>query len=244
MISKNLLASFISKYSVNNRFENVKWRIENNVLTVYAGVSGRVCKVQLNNFPLDDVELGVWDTTKLSKLVSVTSGELLLSLETQNELPKKLHISDSSFDLAFSLADKFIIPSVKWYNDPDKWEVELELTREDVDNLIKSKNAFTEQEVFTMKVVKDLDNDIACEFTFGELGDYSSKINYSIKGNIDESILDRVYPFDATLFKDILNANKDQEECLFKFSSRGMKKISFKSDDIESIYYIAQKELN
>ena len=89
MISKNLLASFISKYSVNNRFENVKWRIENNVLTVYAGESGRVCKVQLNNFPLDDVELGVWDTTKLSKLVSVTSGELLLSLETQNELPKK-----------------------------------------------------------------------------------------------------------------------------------------------------------
>jgi hypothetical protein len=73
MISKQKLSSVISKYYLNGLNNQVKWRIENNTLTVYAGESGRVCKVVLKNFPLEDAELGVFDTHKLTKLLSITS---------------------------------------------------------------------------------------------------------------------------------------------------------------------------
>ena len=81
MISKNLLTSTIAKYYINGLNNQVKWRVKDNTLTIYAGEAGRVCKVELNNFPLEDSELGVFDTNKLSKLISITNGDLVLSLE-------------------------------------------------------------------------------------------------------------------------------------------------------------------
>ena len=68
MISKNVLQSVISKYYLNGLNNQVKWRIKDKTLTVYAGDKGRVCKVYLKDFSLEDGELGIFDTDKLSKL--------------------------------------------------------------------------------------------------------------------------------------------------------------------------------
>ena len=68
MVNKSKLTSIISKYYLNGLNNQVKWRIKDKKLTIYAGESGRVCKVELDNFSLEDSELGVFDTHKLSKL--------------------------------------------------------------------------------------------------------------------------------------------------------------------------------
>ena len=81
MINKSTLTSVISKYYLNGLNNQVKWRIKDNQLTIYAGESGRVCKIEHSNFPLEDAELGVFDTHKLSKLISITNGDLMVSLE-------------------------------------------------------------------------------------------------------------------------------------------------------------------
>jgi len=52
MINKSTLTSVISKYYLNGLNNQVKWRIKDNKLTIYAGESGRVCKIEHNNFPL------------------------------------------------------------------------------------------------------------------------------------------------------------------------------------------------
>ena len=78
---------------------------------------------------------------KLLKLISVTNGDLLLSSEKINQLHTKLNIADSNFELSYALADTLILGKTKWYNDPeDGFEIELELSTEDVDHLIKAKN--------------------------------------------------------------------------------------------------------
>ena len=99
MINKNLLTSTISKYYLNGLNNQVKWRIKDNMLTIYAGDAGRVCKIELNNFPLEDSELGIFDTNKLSKLLSITNCDLNLSLEKLKSIYTKLHIADENFDL-------------------------------------------------------------------------------------------------------------------------------------------------
>ena len=102
MVSKSQLTSIISKYYLNGLNNQVKWRIKDSKLTIYAGESGRVCKVELNQFPLEDSELGVFDTNKLNKLISITNGDLILSLEKTKSIFTKLFIQDSNFNLTYS----------------------------------------------------------------------------------------------------------------------------------------------
>ena len=56
-----------------------------------------VCKIEHNNFPLEDAELGVFDTHKLSKLISITNGELMVSLEKIKAVYTKMHFADANF---------------------------------------------------------------------------------------------------------------------------------------------------
>ena len=241
MISKNQLTSTISKYYLNGLNNQVKWRIKDNTLTIYAGESGRVCKVELRNFPLEDSELGIFDTNKLNKLLSITNGDLQLSLEKLKAIYTKLYIADENFDLTYSLADTLILGKNTYYNDPEEgYEIILNLSPEDVDHLIKAKNALTDVNNMLITTTKDFDNNDVCEFIFGDSTGYSNKISYQMNGNIKETGIS--IPYDSDIFKDILNSNKDQTSGILSLSKQGMLKLNFSSENIYSEYYIARNE--
>ena len=127
-----------------------------------------------------------------------------------------------------------------WYSDPEEgFEIELELEREEVDNLIKAKNALSDVDNMLVQSTKDLDGNLVCQFLFGDNTGFSNKIEYQLQGTIKDE--DVKLPFNSDIFKDILNANKDIENCFIKISKQGMMKIAFEGD-INSIYYIARNE--
>ena len=240
MISKNVLQSVISKYYLNGLNNQVKWRIKDNALTIYAGEKGRVCKVELNNFQLEDGELGVFDTNKLNKLVNIMNGDLLLKLEKMKSIFTKMHIADSNFDLTYSLADPLILPKATWYEDPEQFEIELELTAEDVDHLIKAKSALADVDNMLITTTSDFDGNNICEFIFGDNTGFSNKITYQAQGTILKNDIE--LPFNSNIFKDILSANKDMEGATLQVSVKGMMKLTFQSEEINSYYYIARNE--
>tara|TARA_Y100000361_G_C11102746_1_gene312893 strand:- start:80 stop:802 length:723 start_codon:yes stop_codon:yes gene_type:complete len=240
MISKNVIQSVISKYYLNGLNNQVKWRIKDNTLTIYAGEKGRVCKVHLKDFQLEDGELGVFDTDKLSKLISITNGDLSITLEKIKSVFTKMHIADLNFDLTYSLADILILGKTTWYEDPDTWEIDVDLQMEDVDHLIKAKNALSDVNNMLITTTEDFDNNKVCEFIFGDNTGFSNKITYQLRGEINES--DISVPFDSDIFKSILNSNKDMPTGKLQLSKKGMMKLMFNSDDIESVYYIARNE--
>jgi hypothetical protein len=240
MINKSQLTSIISKYYLNGLNNQVKWRIKDNTLTIYAGESGRVCKVVLNNFQLEDAELGVFDTNKLSKLISITNGDLMISLEKIKAVYTKMHIADLNFDLTYSLADILILGKNTYYEDPEEWEVDLTLEPEDIDRLIKAKNALGDVNSMLITTTTDFDGNNICEFIFGDNTGFSNKISYKIQGNITES--DIQIPFDSNIFKDILNSNKDMFKGQLKLSTTGILKLNFTSEEITSEYYVARNE--
>ena len=241
MISKSQLTSVISKYYLNGLNNQVKWRIKDKTLTIYAGEAGRVCKVVLDNFQLEDAELGIFDTNKLNKLISITNGDLVITLEKLKAIYTKMHIADSNFDLTYSLADTLILGKNTWYDDPEDWSVEIELTPEDVDHLIKAKNALGDNNSMLINTTKDFDGNNVCEFLFGDNTGFSNKITYLIQnGTINDNSLS--IPFDSDIFKDILNSNKDQYTCSLKLSNEGILKLLFGSDNIKSEYFVARNE--
>lgn len=241
MISKNQLTSIISKYYLNGLNNQVKWRIKDNQLTIYAGEAGRVCKIVHENFPLEDAELGVFDTHKLSKLISITNGDLMISLEKMKAIYTKIHIQDSNFDLTYSLADTLILGKNTYYDDPEEgYEIVLNLSPEDIDHLIKAKNALTDVNNMLITTTKDFDNNNVCEFIFGDSTGYSNKISYQMNGDIKETGIS--IPYDSDIFKDILNSNKDQISGVLSLSKLGILKLNFSSENIYSEYYIARNE--
>lgn len=241
MINKGKLTSLISKYYLNGLNNQVKWRIKDNQLTVYAGESGKVCKVVLRDFPLEDGELGIFDTGKLVKLMSITAGDLMLGVEKMKSVFTKLYIKDSHFDLTYSLADVLILGKNIWYDEPQDYNIKLKLSSEDIDHLIKAKNALGEVENMLIKTTIDLDKNPICEFIFGDNTGFSNKITYQIGGG-DIKDLDLEIPYNSNIFKDILASNKDQETCILTLSSKSTLKLDFKSSDIESEYFLARNE--
>lgn len=241
MISKNQLSSVISKYYLNGLNNQVKWRIKDNTLTIYAGEAGRVCKVVANNFPLEDAELGVFDTHKLSKLLSITNGDLIISLERMKAIYTKMHIQDSNYNLTYSLADILILGKNVWYEDPEDLDIDIVLEPEDIDALIKAKNALGDIDNMLVTTTTDFDGNPICEFIFGDNTGFSNKITYQVNGGkIENNSLS--IPFNSDIFKDILNNNKDMSFCSLKLSNTGTLKIEFESEDIKSEYFVARNE--
>ena len=240
MVNKNTLQSVISKYYLNGLFSQVKWRIKDNTLTIYAGEQGRAAKVHLKDFKFEDCELGIFDTHKLAKLLSICNGELLLSAEKTHKIYTKLHIADSNFDLNYSLADLFVIPKANYFQGIEEPDVKLDLEKENIDALIKAKTALSDQSNLLVKTTTDLDGTPICEFTFGDIDDFSNKVTYALQGDI--KVTDLELPFNSDILKDMFSNNKDMSHGTIKISIDGMIQLNFYSEDIETEYFLLRNE--
>ena len=239
MISKTTLQSIISKYYLNIN-ESVKWVIDNNVLVIDFMSPTRevIGKVQCNNFPLENSKLAIYDTKKLSSLIGICNGDLLLELEKSNQVNTKLKLSDLNFNLTYALSDHLLIGKVGTVNIPE-WVVELNLSSEDIENLIKAKSALSGVDNMLVTTTQNLDGENVCEFIFGDESGHNNKITYQILGDIKEEGLK--IPFNSDMFKTILHSNKDMEGGILKLSSMGLMNFSFSSEEIESEYFMLRK---
>lgn len=240
MVSKNILQSVVSKYYLGGLFSQVKWRIKDNTLTIYAGEQGRAAKVHLKNFQFEDCELGIFDTHKLAKLLSITGGELLVTVEKSHKVYTKLHIADSNFDLNYSLADIFVIPKATYYQEIEDPDVSINLEKENIDALIKAKTALSDQSNLLVKTTENLDGIPVCEFTFGDIENFSNKVTYTLQGDIKSNDLE--LPFNSDTLKDIFSNNKDMDNGKLKISADGMIQLNFYSEDIETEYFLLRNE--
>ncbi len=64
-------------------------------------------KIVHENFDLEDSELAIFDTKKLLNLISITSSDLMFTLEKGKSVYTKMHFADNAFNLTYALADPF-----------------------------------------------------------------------------------------------------------------------------------------
>ena len=88
MINKTKLQSIISKYYLNGLVQSVRWLTENNKLSIsFVSENKDICgDLICNTSPVEDSEIAIFDTAQLNRLISVTNGELLLTLEKQHKI--------------------------------------------------------------------------------------------------------------------------------------------------------------
>tara|TARA_R110000824_G_scaffold345906_2_gene532623 strand:- start:839 stop:1576 length:738 start_codon:yes stop_codon:yes gene_type:complete len=241
MINKNIVQNVISKYYLGE-IERVKWEIRDNNLTINFAAPSRMVlgSVRCGDFPLEDADLAIYNTKKLSNLISICSGDLLLELEKQKEMLLKLNISDLNFNLSYALSDPLLIKKAGKVKPVDGWDIELKITREEIGNLLKAKSALADIDNMLVTTTQDLDGVDVCEFVFGDEAGHNNKITYQLKGEIKKDNIKIRYNSD--MLKTILNANKDVDEGLLKISQEGLMYLSFQNENIESEYYMVPQE--
>ena len=239
MINKLTLQSIINKYYLGLN-ESVKWDINDNMLNIdfMTPTKDVIGSVTCDGFQLENSSLAIYDTKKLQNLVSICNGDLLLELEKTNKMFTKLKISDMNFNLTYALSDPLLIGKVGTVNTPE-WVVELDLTTEDIDNLIKAKSALAQIDNMLVTTTEDLDGNAVCEFVFGDESGHNNKITYQILGDIKLQGLK--LPFNSDMFKTILQANKDMEGGSLYISEMGLMKLEFNNGNIASEYFAVRK---
>ena len=239
MINKLKLQSIINKYYLGAN-ESVKWEIKDNSLSIEFMTPSKdvIGNLTCKNFELEDSKLAIYDTKKLQNLISICSGDLLLEFEKTREIYTKLNISDLNFNLSYALSDPLLINKVGNVNEAD-WVVDLDLTTEDIGNIIKAKSALAQIDNMLITTTTNLDGEDVIEIVFGDESGHNNKITYQISGDIKET--DIKLPFNSDMFKTILYANKDMEGGKLLLSSMGLMKLSFELDGISSNYYMIRR---
>lgn len=239
MINKTVIQSIIDKYYLGIN-ESVKWVINDNSLNIdfMTPTKDVIGNVTCNDFQLEDSKLAIYDTKKLNSLISICNGDLLLELEKNNAIYTKLKISDLNFNLNYALSDPLLINKVGEVNEAE-WVVELDLTQEDVINIIKAKSALAQIDNMLVTTTTNLDGEDIVEFVFGDESGHNNKITYQISGNIKET--DIKLPFNSDTFKTILQANKDMDGGKLYLSSMGLMRLDFSLENITSKYFMVRK---
>jgi hypothetical protein len=242
MINKLVLMSNISKYHLGE-VESVKWIVKDKTLNIsFMSITKEVIgTITHSSFNMEDCELAIFDTKKLISLLSITQGDLLLDVEKHNNRPTKLHISDTSFNLTYALADPLLIGKVGTVNEPE-WDATLELNSDDIDNLVKAKSALKDVNNMLISVETDEVDNLMCLFTFGDENGHNNKITYQIYGEIKPTT--NKIPFNSDMLRNILHANKDMESGTLYLNYNGLIKLKFTTQHTSCEYYLVRKEQN
>jgi hypothetical protein len=199
-------------------------------------------ELECNEFPIEDCELAIFNTTQLNKLLGVTSGQLLISPIKTNKVYTKLTLQDVSFTVEYSLADPLMIQSPGTINEPDKYDVSAVMEPNDVLAFTKAASAIPNNELVTLKATESIHGNPILEFIFGEKMEFSNRITFTVEAQ--HSIVEgHKIPFNSNMLREIFHNNKGASSTSIKFTQEGLLKLEFefKEENTKTTYFVVRK---
>lgn len=234
-MEKSKLTRFISKYNLAGLVESVSWKLDSNTLsTMFISDDKSVLgKVSMTDFDGDDTTFGVYDTTKLIKMLSVLGDDFDFSISDVDGKSVSLKFSDDSANINYMLADLSVIPKVPELKQLPTFNAKLKLDSNFINRFIKSKAALADENNFTFSYSNNKG-----VITLGHSTINTNRINIEVETECDIDI--KPISFSATYLKEILSANKDTIDATMKISADGLCHIHFEVDNYTSDYYLVQ----
>ena len=236
-MEKQSLNRFVSKYNLAGLVESVKWESKDGSLTTsfISDDKSVLGSVTMKDFDSTDATFGVYDTTKLTKMLSVLGDDIEFSINDIDGKSVSLKFKDGSTSVNYMLADLSVIPNVPDLKQLPDFDTEIKLDSNFISKFIKAKGALADENNFTFTCTGENNGQII-------LG-YSNINTNRIKIDVDCTCKkDKVDPisFSANFLKEILVANKEATDATLKISSQGLAHISFEVDEYESNYYLVE----
>ena len=240
MISKKVISDIVSKYSLGNSIEKVKWVITDEKLIIHFINDSKNLVGYVDyrkKIGLKPGDYGIFNTSQLVKCLNILDGDILVDATSA-----KLNMADTSYEIKFNLADPAVIPDVPDVSsNVDEWSATFQANDEFITRFVKSKDALSELETFTIET-RDGFHGEELVFTVGT--NITNTIEFTVENaNINESF--NAIPFNSNLMKEILKANKDYHSGEIRINKKGLLDAHFHcGDDLYTGYYLVRKQEN
>ena len=239
MISKKVISDIVSKYSLGNSIEKVKWVITDEKLIIHFINDSKNLVGYVDyrkEIGLKPGDYGIFNTSQLIKCLNILDGDILVDATSS-----KLNMADTSYDIKFNLADPAVIPNVPDVtNNSDEWNVVFEANDEFITRFVKSKDALSELETFTVETREGFTGE---ELVFTVGTNITNTIEFTVEATINESF--GPVPFDSNLMKEILKANRDYHTGEIRINKKGLLDAHFHcGNDLYTGYYLVRKQEN
>jgi len=234
-MEKQKLNRFVQKYTLAGLVESVKWESKDGSLSTsfISDDKSVLGNVTMTEFEGSNATLGVYDTTKLIKMVSVLGDAVDFTISDIDGKAVSLKFKDKSTSVNYMLADLSVIPNVPDLKQLPNFDIKIKLDSTFINTFIKAKGALADENNFTF-VSKNGKSEII-------LG--HSNINTNrISIDVDAEVSGDVSPisFSATYLKEILVANKEASDATLNISTQGLSHIHFEIDQYTSDYYLVE----
>ena len=239
MISKKVISDIVSKYSLGNNIEKVKWVITDEKLIIHFINDSKNLVGYVDyrkDIGLKPGDYGIFNTSQLIKCLNILDGDILVDATTS-----KLNLADTNYDIKFNLADPAVIPNVPDINDSDDWSVSFEVSDEFITRFVKSKDALSDLDTVTVET-RDGFNGEELVFTVGT--NITNTIEFTVENaTINESF--KAVPFDSNLLKEILKANRTYHSGEIRINKKGLLDAHLHhGDDLYTGYYLVRRQEN
>ena len=239
MINKKVISDIVSKYSLGNNIEKVKWVITDDKFTInfINDSKNLVGYIEYRkDIGLKPGDYGIFNTSQLIKCLNILDGDILVDATTS-----KLNMADTNYDIKFNLADPAVIPNVPDINDSDDWSVSFDISDEFITRFVKSKDALSDLDTVTVET-RDGFNGEELVFTVGT--NITNTIEFTVENaTINESF--EAVPFDSNLLKEILKANRTYHSGEIRINKKGLLDAHLHhGDNLFTGYYLVRRQEN
>ena len=239
MINKKVISDIVSKYSLGNNIEKVKWIITDEKLIIHFINDSKNLVGYVDyrkEIGLKPGDYGIFNTSQLIKCLNILDGDILV-----DATKSKLNMADTNYDIKFNLADPAVIPNVPDINDSDDWSVSFSVSDEFITRFVKSKDALSDLDTFTVET-RDGFNGEELVFTVGT--NITNTIEFTVENATINESFDEV-PFDSNLLKEILKANRTYHSGEIRINKKGLLDAHLHcGNDLYTGYYLVRKQEN
>ena len=240
-MNKIVLDTFIQKYNLGGNVNSVKWESSGDTLSTrfISPDKSLLGGLTLSKQTLPEFEVGVYDTPLLSKMLGTLADSIDFSLITppsDDEQPVAFHLTDSVISADYVLAAIGVIPDVPELKNIPEFNTLVNIDSQFINSFIRGKGALADVDTFAINPV-----DGGVEFVIGYSDINSNRISIKAQSgavNITDSIV-----FNANLFKELLNVNKECSKATLQISDKGLAHIEFNVDDFNVKYWLVSQQV-
>ncbi len=234
-MEKGKLNRFVQKYNLAGLVESVKWETKDNELTTafISDDKSVLGKVTMKEFNFNDATFGVYDTSKLTKMLGVLGEAVEFEISDVEGKPVSLKFKDGSTSVNYMLADLSVIPNVPDLKKLPDFNIKIKLDENFISKFIRAKSALADENNFTF-VVKNG----KAQIVLGHSNINTNRISIDVEGEIEGDV--EPISFSATYLKEILVANKEAKDATLNISSQGLSHIHFEVAEYTSDYYLVE----
>jgi hypothetical protein len=222
-MNKNKVSRFIDKYYLSGNVASVVLTSKGDTLSTrfITGDKSLLGELSMNSWNFEDVELGVYNTEQLIKLLDVLSDDVEMKLTKAGDKAISLEVTDGVASVNYMLSDLSVINQPPKLKKIPEFHVKVKVDSKFIQKFISGKSALADTDSFTV-----ITNSDGVKVVIGYSSINTNRVTIPVETDTYEEI--NKVSFNANLFRDVLSANKECESAVLEVSGDGLARINFK----------------